>query len=232
MIEVVAAVVVLVGLLWAADSLARSAAESLLVRNIRDAVGTESDPQVQVRGRFFLPQVLRGAYTEVDVTTRGITSGPLRIERVDSTLLDVRVPFHDVLLRDIRAVGIGQSEQTAVLTYTDLNAYFEATGRTLRVSPGPKGQIALAGTVSVIGSRLDLTADADVSAGDGQLTISPTRVDTSKSLNGATGLLLAQRLRLSVPMGTLPFGQQLSAVDAGPESITVTAVGRRVVLNP
>ena len=223
---------VLGGLLGAADTLARTAAEALLVRNVRDAVGAEADPMVEVRGRFFLPQVIRGAYSEVHVRTSGIRSGPLRIEQVDSTLRDVRVPFHDVLLSDIRAIGVGRAEQTAVLTYDDLNRYFEVTGRVLQVEPSDDGRIRLSGTVAVLGKEVDLTAESEVAAGEGQLVLNPTSVETSTSLNAASRLLLAQRLRLSVPMGTLPFGQQLTSVDVGERSITLTAVGNTVVFNP
>lgn len=227
-----ALVIVLGGLLGAADVLARTAAEALLVRNVRDAVGAEADPVVEVRGRFFLPQVIRGAYSEVHVHIPAIRSGPLRIEQVDSTLRDVRVPFHDVLLSDIRAVGVGRAEQTAVLTYDDLNRYFAVTGRSLQVEPLGDGRILLTGTVSVLDQRVDLTAESDVTAAEGRLVLNPTGVETSVPLNRAGRLLLAQRLRLSVPMGTLPFGQQLMSVDLGERTITVTAVGNTVVLNP
>lgn len=231
-LEVLAVIIVLGGLLAGADALARTAAESLLVRNVRDAVGAEADPVVEVRGRFFLPQVIRGAYSEVHIRTPAIRSGPLRIEQVDSILRDVRVPFHDVLLRDIRAVGVGRAEQTAVLTYDDLNRYFEVTGRSLQMEPLGEGRIRLSGTVSVLDQRVDLTAESEVTATEGQLVLNPTGVQTSAPLNRASRLLLAQRLRLSVPMGTLPFGQQLTSVDAGERTITVTAVGSTVVLNP
>ena len=232
MLEVLAVLVVLGGLLGAADALARTAAEALLVRNVRDAVGAESDPVVEVRGRFFLPQVIRGAYSEVHVRTNGIQSGPLRIEQVDSTLRDVRVPFHDVLLSDLRAIGVGRAEQTAVLTYDDLNHYFAVTGRSLQVEPLGGGRIRLTGTVAVLDKKVRLTAESEMVAGAGQLVLNPTAVQTSAPLNTASRLLLAQRLRLSVPMGTLPFGQQLTSVDVGERTITLTAVGNTVVLNP
>jgi hypothetical protein len=231
-LEALVLVFVLGGLLGGGDALARTAAESLLVRNVRNAVGAEADPTVEVRGRFFLPQVIRGAYQEVHIRTGAISSGPLRIEQVDSTLHDVRVPFHDVLMRDIRAVGVGRAEQTAVLSYDDLNRYFEVTGRSLQVSPAGEGRLRLSGTVAVLGNQVDLTADAELAPGEGQLVISPTAVETSTSLNPASRLLLAQRLRLSVPMGTLPFGQQLTSVRGGERSITLTAVGTTVVVNP
>src|SRR5512133_48106 len=116
-------IVVVALLLWGADSLARIGAETLLERNIQDATGVEVRPEVEVQGLLFLPQVIRGAYSEVHVTTRGITSGPLRIDRVDSRLFDVQVPFHDVLVGNIRQIAIGHSVENLDLTYDDLNAY-------------------------------------------------------------------------------------------------------------
>ncbi len=140
---------------WGADALARLGAEALLARNIQNATGVSEPPVVEVRGFAFVPQVVRGAYNEVDVTTRGITSGPLRIERVDSQLFDVRVPFHDVLVQDIRRVGIGRSVEDVTLRFDDLNAYFDATGRPLQLAPAGMARRGSPGwsTFSVSGSR-------------------------------------------------------------------------------
>ena len=144
----------------------------------------------------------------------------------------MRVPFHDVLLRDVRAVGIGRAEQTAVITYADLNAYFEATGRSLVVERSGDDRVRLSGRVTVLGDTVDLSAVAELGAGDGQLLITPTDVETSTSLGTAGRLLLGQRLRLSVPLGTLPFGSRLTSVRVGDEAITLTAAGNGLVLDP
>ena len=113
---------------------------------------------MEVQGLFFLPQVIRAFYSEVHVTTRGITSGPLRIDRVDSQLFDVQVPFHDVLVRNIRQVAIGRSVENLDLTYYDLNAYLEATGRKLKLSPGSDGTVTLSGNVNILGQSLRVSA--------------------------------------------------------------------------
>src|SRR6478735_2905410 len=94
LLQVTGVIVVVAALLWGADTLARIGAQSLLARNIQDATGVEVLPEVDVHGILFLPQVIRGAYSDVQVTTLGVTSGPLRIDRVGSRLSDVRVPFH------------------------------------------------------------------------------------------------------------------------------------------
>ena len=73
-------VVVIVGmLLWGADTLARIGAQTLLERNVEDATGVEVRPEVDVHGLFFLPQVIRGAYSDVHVATLGIDRGYMSV---------------------------------------------------------------------------------------------------------------------------------------------------------
>ena len=220
-------------LLWGADSMARIGAQSLLSRNIQDATGVEVPPNVDVKGIFFLPQVIRGGYSDVHVTTQGVTGGPLRIDRVESRLSDVRVPFHDVLVGDIRRVGIGGSVEDLDLTYEDLNAYFAATGRRLVLSPGRDGAVRVSGSVEVANRAVPLSADASLSVEGDALRISPETLNTgSGSLDAASRLLLGKRLRLLVPLGTLPFGHQLTGVSADPDGVHLTATGTDIVVEP
>ncbi len=232
-LQVVALVVGILLVLWGADTLARFGAESLLARNVQDATGVTQRPEVHVRGILFLPQVIRGAYNEVDVTTVGITSGPLRLERVDSTLSDVRVAFHDVLVRDVRRVGIGKSEERVTLTYSDLNAYFETTGRTLRLAAADDAETTITGSLNVLGRPLHATANVSLSVDNGAVKITPREIKTdSGALDKASRLLLGQRLTLTVPMGTLPFGHQLTSAEPYHDGIRVQAEGTGIVLRP
>jgi hypothetical protein len=218
---------------WGADALARSGAEALLARNIQTATGVAERPSVNVRGFAFVPQVVRGAYNEVDVTTLGITSGPLRIERVDSQLHDVRVPFHDVLVQDIRRVGVGWSDQEVTLRYSDLNAYFVNTGRQLEVAPGNGGEVVLSGTVDVLSKRVPVRATATLSVAGEAVRITAGELDTGLTrLDQAERLLLSQRLALTVPLGTLPFGHELRTVTVAQDAIHLKAQGNAIVLQP
>ena len=233
LLQTTGVIVVVALLLWGADTLARIGAQTLLARNIQDATGVEVLPEVDVRGVFFLPQVIRGAYSDVQVTTQGVTGGPLRIDRVDSRLSDVRVPFHDVLVRDVRRVGIGRSVENLDLSYEDLNAYFAATGRRLTLAPGRDGTVRLSGNVDVLNQRVPVSADATLSVEDDVLRISPQSFDTgSGSLDAAGRLLLGKRLTLLVPLGTLPFGHHLTGVTADPEGVHLTAEGTDILVEP
>jgi hypothetical protein len=232
-IEVIIFVTAVFFLGWGADALARLGAEALLARNIQNATGVSEPPVVEVRGFAFVPQVVRGAYNEVHVTTKGITSGPLRIDRVDSQLFDVRVPFHDVLVQDIRRVGIGRSVENATLRYDDLNAYFDQTGRPLQLAPAGNGEARLTGVVDVLGQRIQVSAAVTLSVADDALRITPRQINTGNAtLNQATRLLLGQRLTLSVPLGTLPFGHQLKSAAVTADGVQLQAEGAAIVVQP
>lgn len=233
LIELVAVLVGLALLAWAADSLARRGAESLLARNIQNATGVADLPQVEVTGLLFLPQVIRGAYQEVQVTTRGVTSGPLRVEEVRSQLFDVRVPFRDVLLRNVRRVGIARSVEDATLTYADLNAYLDATGRPMQLGPSADGGVTLTGGVDILGRTVQASADVTLAVAAGQLRLTPRQIKTGDAgLNRASRLLLGQRLTLTVPLGTLPFGHELQSVTPYQDGLIIEAEGRGIILRP
>ncbi len=231
-----AAVLVVVALLlagWGADVLARAGAESLVASDVRAAAGVSETPTVELGGRFFLAQVVRGAYDDVHVRVRGVSTGPLVIDTVDAELRDVRVPFHDVLVRDVRAVGVGHSEETARIGYPALNAYLEATGRPLTVAAGEDGQsVTLTGTVTVLDRRVEASAVVGLSVSEGALRLTPRSVDTGGVRLGGTGrLLLGQRLTVVVPLG-LPFSQDLTDVRTDETGLVVRAAGDGVVLRP
>lgn len=230
--EVVAVLAALAVLAWGANALGRVGAESLLARNVQDATGIEARPSVEIHGWWILPQVLRGAYEQVRVTTPGITSGPLRVEQVRSELSDVRLPFHDVLVRDVRRVGIGRSEEVVTLSYPALNSYLQATGRPLRLAPAADRGVTMTGSVDVLDQRVPVTVDATLSVGNGTLRIEPQQITAARAVPGVSRLLLRQRLILTVPLGALPFGHELTGVRADEDGVYVRVEGRTVVLQP
>lgn len=232
-IEVVVFVTVFFFMGWGVDALARMGAEGLLARNIQRATGVSEPPDVDVRGFAFVPQVIRGSYRSATVTTRGITSGPLRIERVSSQLSDVRVPFHDVLVQDIRRVGISRSTENVTLRLEDLNAYLKATGRPVRLAPADNGELEVTGAVDVLDQRVRIRAVVTLGAADQTLRLIPREIDTgTATLNRASRLLLDQRLALSVPLGTLPFGHQMTNATVVGDTIELQAQGVGIVVQP
>lgn len=233
LVRVAVLVVGLALLLWGADAAARVAAQSLIARDVQDATGSTEVPQVHVRGHAFLLQLLRGVYDEIDVTSVGLSSGPLRVERVESRLSDVELPFHDVLVRDRRPFRIGHTDQRATVLYSDLNRYLEATGRPFQLASGGGNQVEVTGALDVLDRHVVVHAEVSLTVEDGALVLTPNQIDTGSSpLSRVNRLLLAQRLSLAVPMDGLPFGNELLEVQPTSTGVLIHAEGRSVVVQP
>jgi hypothetical protein len=217
-------------LLWGADLLARWGAENLLERTIEEATGVPVEPSVDVHGTFFLPQLVRGRYDDVEITVRDLTSGPLRVDELHARLSGVYVSFHDVLVQRPDPMWIDESVEEAFLSYDDLNRYLTITGRPVTISSAGDGEVVLTGTAEVLGRSVSASARAELSGQDGALAVRPTQVDTATALDPASRLLLGQRFAFLVPLDPLPFGQRLSGVEAVESGLRVRARGDDVVV--
>ena len=117
-------------LLWAADSLARTAAQNQLADQIHQQTeGSASPPTVVIGGTVFLPQVLRGRYDEVTIAFPELSDGPLRLpRRVRATVRRTcSVPRRPD--RAANPILVDHAEEQAFLTYDDLNIYLAAVGQ-------------------------------------------------------------------------------------------------------
>lgn len=227
---------VLAGVLWGVDALARYGAQAAVSRDIGQSVHQTGTPTVHIHGVFFLPQVVRGRYGQVDVTLHGVQERALRIDQVQAVLYGVHVSLHDVLTGSVSRVPIDSTRERLRLRYTDLNAYLAATGRPVtlsRDSGGSGGTVRVTGSVTVLSHQVSATADAKVTARQGAIAITPTDVHTGNAvLDSLSRALLRQRLTVEVPTTSLPFGQQITAIHAGSGSLSVRAAGSNVVLTP
>jgi hypothetical protein len=217
-------------LLWGADWLARWGAESLLARNVQEATGVPGRPSVQVHGTFFLPQLVRGRYGDVEITVEDLSSGPLQIDTVHAELTGVHVPFHDVLVQNPGPVLIERTAEDAFLTYDSLNHYLDVTGRPVTIGAGSAHEVRLTATVEILGRSISAATRARLVPRDGELAVQPTELDTDTVLDPASRLLLGQRFTFVVPLDPLPFGQELTAVDAQDSGLQVRAEGTDVVV--
>ena len=219
-------------LLWGADRLARWSAETVLANEIEANTGVLTRPEVDINGPFFLLQMVRGRYDDVQVDLEGLGSGPLRIQRLRAELIGVHFSFHDLLARNAVPIYIESTREQATLRYEDLNAYLEATGRPVRIESAPDGGARLTGSIQIFGREVSASAQAGLSAEDGQISVRPTQLDTGTGLDQASRLLLQQRFAFAVPMDPLPFGQQLTGIDTQDTGLVVEARGRDVIVEP
>lgn len=229
--QVAVAVAGLLLLFFGVDAVARVAMESEVAGRLHELAQLTQRPDVKIRGLLFLPQLIRGAFKELDVTAPDVKSGELHLQQVNAQLLDVRVPFHDVLVRDVHVVGIGHSVVQARIPYPDINAYLKATDRPLTLATGSGGEVEVTGNVVVAGLPLTANGQVSLSVEEGAVRAVPRQIDTgSSTLDQATRALLGDRLSFTLPLETLPFGQQLTAANPYDGGIQVEAQGTGVVL--
>lgn len=232
-ILIVTALVAVALLLGAADPLARSAAESLISRELQRLTGTDRLPEVESHGSSFLVQALRGRYDRVDVTVRGLSSGSLRIERLDAELSGVRLPFSELVRRNPSVLAVETASTEALLVYEDLNRYLEFTGRPYTVRPGRDvHEVEITGEVQVLGRDYAVSVDAVLGAESGALTVSPVRLQTGTDLDRPAELLLAQRFTFRVPLDPLPFGQRVTNIAARRGGVVVRTDAGTMILRP
>ncbi|RZU34571.1 DUF2993 domain-containing protein [Blastococcus saxobsidens] len=219
-------------LLWGADTLARWTVEGYVARQVQALTGVLEVPSVEVRGTFFLPQMLSGRYEHVEIGIEDLRSGPLRLERMTAELTGVHVAFRDLVGQNVVPLYIEESRERATLTFEDLNHYLDVTGRPVVVESAPDGEVLLTGAVEVFGQAISASSRIAVGTDDGSLSVRPTGLQTGTVLDGAGEALLRQRFTFLVPMDPLPFGQRIVAVAAGDTAFHVQAGGSGVVVAP
>ena len=219
-------------LLWGTDLLSRRLAEGVVAQALQERTGTVEEPSVEVRGLFFLPQVLRGRYDEVDIAMEDVRSGPLRIDSVEAQLEDVYLSFHDLLRGHTDRLLVADTEAEVLLTYEDLNRYLELTGRPLTLEGGDPGELRVTGSVEVLDRTVAASADVALGADDGSLLVEPTRFGGVTGLSGVSELLLGERFTFRVPLDPLPFAQEITGVTAADPGVVVDVTGDWVVIEP
>ena len=230
---VVLAVVVVLGtalLLWVAEWLARTGAESVLARTVQERTGVLEPPAVEVGGGPVLLQALRGRYDDVAVDLDVVSSGPVRLRDVSADLSGVYLSFPDLFDGNTERVYVEQAAEEALLTHDDLDRYLRFTGRLLDAEPAGEGQLRLTGTVDVPGGIRPVSAVAEVAPEDGALLVRPTRLDTPDALTGVEELLVRQRFTFPVPLDPLLFEDRGVDVAVQPAGLAVRTSGSGVVL--
>ncbi len=231
----IAVVVVLGGLLVAADRIALGYAESTAAQRIRSSRGLSREPQVSIKGFPFLTQVIGRKLDDVTVTaddvetapgTTGNGEGRLRIAHLTSDMRGVRISG------SFNSAVADTATGTALVTYADLS-----TGAPAGVSvsyggrnTAGKGEVKVTGTIVLPGFGAvtrSVISDVTVSGGD------TVRLH-ARSVPGGTipGLerLVRDKIDFNRNLSGLPAGISLVSVQATPDGVLIALTGRNVAL--
>jgi hypothetical protein len=210
--------VVLVALAVAADFIARSVVQSRVAAQIQQQ-GFPTKPTVTIEGFPFLIQVASRDISQVRVSARNVTEGPVKIAAVSAVLTDVH------LNSGFSGGTIGQVSGSLFVTFPSL-------ARTL---------IAQMGSLSSLASSAGLTLSA---AGPGEVRASVNLIFTSGSatwrvsrlagnqfgvnLVGETGIpasLLGSISEFTITLPRLPLGVQIGNVRITPRGLVAGVRG-------
>ncbi len=198
--RIVIALIVLVGLLVAADFGAAALAESAVSRQMRQQIGLADDPSVRINGFPFLTQALAGHYSSIDVDATRISIGKFRQVELTANLQDVTAPLSMLLGSGPKNVRVARAAGTVKVSATDLERLVpevtkvriesvdraalaklatSADGDESLASIDPTKAARIVGTVDLLGSPTEIAVIAVLELDGGKAQIVPRDVRLS-----------------------------------------------------
>ncbi len=242
--RLVVVLLVLTGLLVAADFGAAAIIESTFSRQMRSQLGLADDPSVRINGFPFVTQAVAGEYGSVDVSAQRITVGALREVGLRAQLRNVTAPLSMLLGSGPMTFQVQTAEGTVRVPANDVErlvpgltklrieslddfAIEQAIDDGADVSLGdidPDLAVRLVGASPLLGRLSEVSVIASLELTDGQIRIVPRDIRVGGSDAPALPPAVQQQLRqlftLRIDPGSLPLDvtpTKLRAVDGGLE---------------
>jgi hypothetical protein len=213
------ALVVLAGLLVAADRVGAVVAESEMASQIQNGQKLAQKPGASISGIPFLTQVISRDFGHVTLDIRGLVASGVPLSDIHADLSGVHVSsgFNSATVDRLTAV--------AFLDYSDLSAAVtrQAGIGTVTVADGGAGQ--LKASYAVLGVAATAQIHISLLAGN-ELEVKSGKIDTP-----LPGLGTPPGFDQKVPLGTLPFGIRFTSLVVAPSAVEITAYGRNVSLS-
>jgi hypothetical protein len=205
--KVLAGLLVLAVLGLAADVGLRWWTEANLATSVRATLGLERTPALDVRGFPFLPQLLRGRFSrvEVDIATDEVEG--LRVEEAHVDLRDVR--RGQPAPEGGEAIRAGRVELQATVTDVALSRYLQARGAPVRVEFLGR-DVRVSTRLEVAGQTSDAFAEGTLLLEGNVLSFDPEQVE----VDGAIGVP-PRALAFEVPLPAALEGITVDGLDVG-----------------
>jgi hypothetical protein len=249
--KLVITLLVLVGLLVAADYGLAAAAEYQVAQKMRAKFELPEDPSVRINHFPFITQALAGDYRDIEISATGVpVRDQLRDLEIRANLYHVRIGLSDLLAGNTKNGRIDQVKGSVKIKASDLNRLVnqvtpftdmaiepdtrneppEGLGNTPRTTAAVK----LTGNTTVAGTKLKLTAFGTVALVGGQVQVSVTDVELDdNALPGLSQLLSGVRQALSIKIdpGVLPYTVTPTAVRVESGAFTVEGTADNIALD-
>lgn len=216
-------VAVLAVLLVAADRISVAVAENQISDRLTSGYGLPGKPGVSITGFPFLTQVAAGDYRQIDVFASQVPAGGATLHNLDVRLSGVHATVGQVL-------GNGSSMVTADRAAGSAMVGFGTVGRRLpggfRLHRDGKN-LSVSGKLAYHGAHIPVSATVALGVSDSGIRVTPVRVDVP-GLPGLPASAYSSRLRIVVPLSTLPLHLHLTSVHVTPRGLRIAASARHV----
>jgi len=206
----IAAVVLLI-LGAAADFAAARVFEGRVTEALQREYDLGQRPVVQVRDFPFLPHLLTGRFSTIDVAATDASARGINAAQLQLTLHGVRVP-REVMLGEPGQVTVDRADGTIELTEAEVNRLLADRLQGGALAIGEDG-VQVRVQVELLGQSLDAVVTGKLGARNGAITFTPDEVRLGEGLDSALGPQVASRFTFEVPLPDLPAGLQLERVD-------------------
>ena len=240
LITLIILLIIVGGVLFAADRIGRSYAERIISDQVSDQVtsqkATSEKPDVTIEGFPFLTQVLHGRYDEIKIDLADF-SGPTGKgdQKIKIPLLDIRARDVQASIDTLRSGGTivaGTVSGTGSIDYPQLIALINQPGLTLA---DKNGKLTGSAEVPALGQKLKVTGEAKLSVSNGVVHVSFADIDSPDlpNLPGIKALVAGYVAKLGVDIAvpTLPLDLKVQQVQVLPDGLKFTAGASNVKLN-
>jgi hypothetical protein len=220
-------VLLLAGLLFAADRGAEAVAEDRVAQLVAERGGLAGEPAVEIGGFPFLTQALGGRYDDVRISLSAADLGQPEGTRADVSLQGVQVALSDVLSGSVQEVPVERVDGSVTLAYPLLA---EQLGPDTTLSRDGDG-LRVETTVEIAGQTVSLTATGSVELDGDTLVVD---VDDASAAGVDAPDVFVDRisdaldLRYRIP--PLPFGLQVTGVAPADDGVRVRVEAADTVL--
>jgi LmeA-like phospholipid-binding len=216
------AVVVLLLLGAAADFVAARVFEDRVTEALQREYDLGRRPVVQVRDVPFLPHLLTGRFSTIDVAATDASAKGINAAQLQLTLHGVEVP-REVLLGEPGRITVERADGTIELTEAEVNRLLADRLRGGALAIEEDG-VEVRTQVPFLGQTLDALVAGRLGARDGEVTFTAeeVRLGDQGVLDPGQADLLASRFTFQVPLPDLPAGVRLERVETRPGTVVLS----------
>ncbi|SHE52597.1 LmeA family phospholipid-binding protein [Streptoalloteichus hindustanus] len=249
--KLVIALLVLLGLLVAADFGAAAFAEYQLSKKLRAELKLTDDPDVRVNGFPFLTQALAGDYREIEIRANRVAFGQFRDLGLVATARHVRAPLSGLASGSARVV-VDEVDGQLEVRANDIGRMIEIPD--LRIEPAPEEVAAVAGaagkppagdrttagvrltgSTELAGQKIRATVTGVLTLLDNQIQVTPreTKIDAGGgafSLPEAMKRQVLKTFTFRLDPGGLPLNAQPTEVAAQNGALVIRGKATNVTL--